>query len=129
MLDDRERSAASDAVRRLVLCTGKVYYDLAQDTRRADAHHVALARIEMLYPFPAKAVGALLDRYPRLEEVVWVQEEPENFGARKWMVPQITALTGTSVRYISRPERSSPAEGYPAAHREEQLRIVTEALS
>ena len=84
----------------------------------------------MLYPFPSTELRQILQLYPNLAEVVWVQEEPANFGARKWMVPQVQATvpSGVIVRYISRPERSSPAEGYPAAHREAQDRIVSEAL-
>jgi 2-oxoglutarate dehydrogenase E1 component len=83
----------------------------------------------MLYPFPDGATRDLIRRYPNLQEIVWVQEEPSNFGARKWMVPQIGSLVEIPVRYVSRPERSSPAEGYPAAHRQEQDRIIAEALA
>jgi 2-oxoglutarate dehydrogenase complex dehydrogenase (E1) component-like enzyme len=75
-------------------------------------------------------VRAIVAAYPNLREVVWLQEEPANMGARKWVVPQLSGLapSGVDVRYLSRPERSSPAEGYPAAHKAEQLHLVTEAL-
>jgi len=114
-----------------VLCSGKVYYDVVMAKRRAEAGHVAVGRIELLYPFPRDAVLHLVSGYPALREVVWLQEEPFNMGARKWAVPQLEALVGEAVaaRHISRPEHSSPAEGYPAAHRAEQERLVREALA
>jgi 2-oxoglutarate dehydrogenase E1 component len=117
-------------VTRLVLCSGKVYYDIVGAERRAQAAHVAVGRVELLYPFPEPGVRRLIEPFPQLREIVWVQEEPSNMGARKWMVPQVQQLAppGVTVRYVSRPERSSPAEGYPAAHRVEQDRIVAEAL-
>jgi 2-oxoglutarate dehydrogenase E1 component len=89
-----------------------------------------VGRLELLYPFPQRQLIDLLHLYPRLQEVVWVQEEPSNFGARKWVVPQAAEVLpeGVDIRHISRPERSSPAEGYPAAHKAEQERIVTKAL-
>jgi 2-oxoglutarate dehydrogenase E1 component len=114
-----------------VLCSGKIYYDVITDDRRATARTVAVGRIEMLYPFPSEEVRALLAAYPGLREVVWLQEEPANMGPRKWVVPQLQELApdGVTARYASRPERSSPAEGYPAAHKIEQHRLVTEALT
>jgi len=92
---------------------------------------VAFARVEMLYPFPLAEVVELIRSYPRLTEIVWLQEEPNNFGARKWVVPLLenAAPKGVPVRHISRPERSSPAEGYPAAHAAEQERLANEALA
>ncbi len=131
VLDDPTLVARKDAVTRLVLCSGKVYYDVVTAKRRAETGHVAVGRIEMLYPFPQDDVLHLLGEYPGLREVVWLQEEPSNMGARKWVVPQLAALAGDAiaVRHISRPERSSPAEGYPAAHRAEQERLVREALA
>jgi 2-oxoglutarate dehydrogenase E1 component len=129
-LDDPALPGARSEVTRLVLCTGKAYYDVITDDRRRDAHTVAVGRVELLYPFPTEEIRALLDAYPSLREVVWLQEEPANMGPRKWVVPQLEELApdGLTVRYVSRPERSSPAEGYPAAHKIEQHRLVTEAL-
>jgi 2-oxoglutarate dehydrogenase E1 component len=130
VLDDTTLPGTRDEVTRLVLCSGKVYYDVIASDRRAEAKHVAIARLELLYPFPAGHVAAIVDALPNLREVVWLQEEPMNMGARKWAIPAIgTALPKPlDQRYISRPEHSSPAEGYPAAHAAEQLRLVTEAL-
>ncbi|MEE8192894.1 MAG: multifunctional oxoglutarate decarboxylase/oxoglutarate dehydrogenase thiamine pyrophosphate-binding subunit/dihydrolipoyllysine-residue succinyltransferase subunit [Gemmatimonadales bacterium] len=131
VLDDPELPGTRETVKRLVLCSGKVYYDIVASDRRAEAGHVAIGRIELLYPFPEGQVVELIESYPNLEEIVWLQEEPMNMGARKWMVPHLEAIAPDAmvVRYVSRPERSSPAEGYPAAHRAEQQRIVNEGLA
>ena len=98
--------------------------------QRAEAGHVAVGRIELLYPFPQEETRELTAAYPALREIVWLQEEPSNMGARKWVVPLLEQIAGdaATVRYLSRPEHSSPAEGYPAAHRAEQDRLVREAL-
>lgn len=131
VLDDPALPGSRDDVRRLVLCSGKVYYEVVTSQRRAAARHVAVGRIELLYPFPEGHVHRLIESYPKLEELVWLQEEPMNMGARKWVVPQLMELVehDVTVRYVSRPERSSPAEGYPAAHHAEQQRLVREALA
>jgi 2-oxoglutarate dehydrogenase E1 component len=128
VLWDHERTAA-DAVTRLVLCSGKVSYDILASPRRAATPHVAIGRVELLYPFPAAEIGEYVKRYPSLEEVVWVQEEPRNMGARKFVLPKIRDAIPETVALsdVSRPERSSPAEGYPAAHQAEQARIVAAA--
>ena len=132
VLDDPERGAqvAAEAVRRVILCSGKVYYDVVGSPLREDAAHVAVVRVEQLYPFPSEALRTVLDRYPRTERVAWVQEEPRNMGARKFVLPKIRHLVPYQVPLgdISRPERSRPAEGYHAAHAAEQARIVKEAF-
>jgi 2-oxoglutarate dehydrogenase E1 component len=131
VLDDPALPGSREDVRRLVLCSGKIYYDVVSSERRAAARHVAVGRVELLYPFPEGHLHQLIASYPKLKEIVWLQEEPMNMGARKWVVPQLIELAGEdiSVRYVSRPERSSPAEGYPAAHRAEQERLVGEVLA
>jgi len=90
---------------------------------------VKIGRVELLYPFPGAEIGEYARRYPNLNEVVWVQEEPRNMGARKFVLPKIRDALPQSVALldVSRPERSSPAEGYPAAHKAEQERIVAAA--
>ncbi len=127
--DDASIEDAS-AVTRLILCSGKVYYDLLASPARKDARHIAIGRVELLYPLPIQAIDAVIKRYPNLQELVWVQEEPFNMGARKFLVPQIrkVAKSGLRITDVSRPERASPAEGYPAAHAAEQARIVKVAL-
>jgi 2-oxoglutarate dehydrogenase E1 component len=119
-----------DAVRRLVLCSGTVYYDLAGHEGRAAATSVAVARLEQLYPFPVEAAAALVASYPRLEEFVWAQEEPQNMGAWRSIRHRLEqAAAAAPVRYAGRPWRASPSEGYPTAHLREQDRIVREALA
>jgi len=130
VLDDPAGAERRDATR-LVLCSGKVYYDLQLSPLRAAAAHVAIGRVELLYPFPGAELAELIGLYPKVREIVWVQEEPRNMGPQKFMVPQLRDLVapGVTVRDIGRPERSSPAEGYPAAHQAEQARIVGAAFS
>ena len=128
MVWDRDRTWA-EQVTRLLLCSGKIYYDIVASPRRAATPHVKIGRIELLYPFPGTEIGEYGRRYPNLKEVVWVQEEPRNMGARKFVLPKIreVLLPGVALLDVSRPERSSPAEGYPAAHKAEQERIVAAA--
>jgi 2-oxoglutarate dehydrogenase E1 component len=132
VLDDAE--ADNDSVRRLVLCSGKVYYDIAGHEERAAARAVAVARLEQLYPFPVDAVTTLAASYPHLEEVVWAQEEPQNMGPWRSIRHRLEDAARTAaglerVRYVGRPWRASPSEGYPTAHLREQERIVREALA
>jgi len=122
------------AVRRLVLCSGKLYYDLAGHEGRAAAATVAIARIEQLYPFPLRELAGLLGSYPELTELVWAQEEPLNMGAYRSIRHRLEDALAEGVsrrvhlRYVGRPWRASPSEGYPTAHLVEQSRIVREAL-
>ena len=119
-----------DKVTRLVLCTGKIYYDLVGHPSREDNESVAIGRVELLYPFPEAQILELVDSYPNLREVVWVQEEPRNMGARAHMSPRLMQVLPQHLKfgYIGRPERASPGEGYPAAHTGEQNRILRTAL-
>jgi 2-oxoglutarate dehydrogenase E1 component len=130
VLDD-PAVASPDAVRRVILCSGKIYYDLALSPERAEQADLAIVRCERLYPFPTDPLATVLARYPKVERVAWVQEEPRNMGARKFVLPKIRHLVPFRIPLgdISRPERSRPAEGYPAAHHVEQARIVREALT
>ncbi len=125
---DRDRTWP-EKVTRLLLCSGKIYYDIIASPRRTETPHVKIGRIELLYPFPATEIGEYVRRYPNLKELVWVQEEPRNMGARKFVLPKIREVLpqGVALLDVSRPERSSPAEGYPAAHKAEQERIVAAA--
>ncbi|MCU1330046.1 MAG: 2-oxoglutarate dehydrogenase component [Bryobacterales bacterium] len=115
-------------VRRVVFCTGKVYYDLlaARDTR--PVKDVALVRIEDLYPFPQPAVQAELSRFKPDVEVVWCQEEPRNMGAWRQMASRLRDI-GRVPRYVGRTRNASPAAGSPKRHAEEQKRLVDEALA
>ncbi|HEY4450540.1 MAG TPA: multifunctional oxoglutarate decarboxylase/oxoglutarate dehydrogenase thiamine pyrophosphate-binding subunit/dihydrolipoyllysine-residue succinyltransferase subunit [Solirubrobacteraceae bacterium] len=122
--------ADDEQVTRLVLCTGKIYYDLVGHPERASHAGLAVARVELLYPFPEGQILALMERYPNLREVLWVQEEPRNMGARAHMFPRLMQIMPQEMHfgYVGRPERASPGEGYPAAHIDEQNRIVTTAI-
>jgi 2-oxoglutarate dehydrogenase E1 component len=125
-----ERDVDNEQITRLVLCTGKVYYDLAGHPDRTSHTGLAIARVELLYPFPESQLLELMGRYPNLSEVLWVQEEPRNAGARAHMFPRLMQIMPENIHfgYIGRPERASPGEGYPAAHISEQNRIVTTAI-
>jgi 2-oxoglutarate dehydrogenase E1 component len=124
-------TADHDRVRRLVICSGKVYYDLVGNEERAAAEDVAIARLEQLYPFPVEEVGELIRSYPALQELVWVQEEPQNMGAWRATRHRLEQVLpeGVPLRYVGRPWRASPSEGYPTTHAREQDRIVREALA
>jgi 2-oxoglutarate decarboxylase len=130
VLDDPGATSRRDEIDRLVLCTGKLYYDIEGHERRADAATVALARVELLYPFARDQIEALIGSYPNLERVVWAQEEPRNMGAWSVMARRLPELIseGVELDYVGRPPRASPSEGYPAAHRLEQERIILTAL-
>jgi multifunctional 2-oxoglutarate metabolism enzyme len=125
-----EPDVVDGSVTRLVLCTGKIYYDLAGHPDRQSNERVAIGRVELLYPFPERNIRELMSRYPKLKEVLWVQEEPRNMGARAHMFPRLMQIMGEEIHFgfVGRPERASPGEGYPAAHITEQSRIVRTAL-
>jgi 2-oxoglutarate dehydrogenase E1 component len=116
---------------RLIICAGKVFYDIVGHEERGEHDEVAVARLEQLYPFPVAAYDELLARYPRVREVLWTQEEPQNMGAWRAIRHRLEeALPAeVSLRYCGRPWRASPSEGYPTAHLVEQDRIVSEALA
>jgi len=131
VLDDP--AVVHTAVSRLVLCSGKVYYDIVGHELRSAATWVAVARVEQLYPFPLESVATLVATYPELREIVWVQEEPQNMGAWRSIRHRLeeAAAHGThapGVRYVGRAWRASPSEGYPTVHHREQDRIVRAAL-
>ncbi len=121
---DREQTT------RLVLCSGKVYYDIVGHERHGEAEGVAVARLEQLYPFPVPQAAELLRGYPNLRELVWVQEEPQNMGPFRAIRHRLEEAKPDDVplMYVGRPWRASPSEGYPTAHLREQDRIVRAAL-
>ncbi|HEY8867302.1 MAG TPA: multifunctional oxoglutarate decarboxylase/oxoglutarate dehydrogenase thiamine pyrophosphate-binding subunit/dihydrolipoyllysine-residue succinyltransferase subunit, partial [Solirubrobacteraceae bacterium] len=121
----------NEQVTRLILCTGKIYYDLVGHPSREGNEQLAVGRVELLYPFPQGQILELIESYPNLREVAWVQEEPRNVGARAHMSPRLMQIMPDhlSFGYVGRPERASPGEGYPAAHIAEQNRIVATALN
>jgi len=114
---------------RILLCSGKIYYDLLAEAGTTK-DRPPIVRMEQLYSLPEIELRNMLERYPDLTDVVWVQEEPRNMGAWRFLAEKLRAIfkPGVKLNYIGRPERASPAEGYPAAHAAEQKRIVKEAL-
>src|SRR4051812_4529517 len=131
ILDDPTAAERREKVERLVLCTGKVYYDMDANERRAAAENVAIARVEVLYPFAKEQLERLIASYPNLKEIAWVQEEPRNMGAWKVMSRRMPDILpeGVALTYIGRQGRASTGEGYSGAHAREQERIVLTALS
>jgi 2-oxoglutarate dehydrogenase E1 component len=117
-------------VDRIVLCCGKVYYELLEQRRKMTLNNIAIIRIEQLYPFPEEACRDVLDLYPHVKDVIWCQEEPQNQGAWISIQPYIAGLLGKSqkLRYVGRLSSASPAVGYHSLHEKEQQELVAEAL-
>jgi 2-oxoglutarate dehydrogenase E1 component len=131
VIDDEEMSRQPAKVRRLVLCSGKMYVDLISSEQRKTQAGVAVARVEQLYPFPSAQVRELLERYSRLRDVCWVQEEPENMGAWEFVRPVLEQLIDGRypLRYIGRVRNSSPSEGSATWHNVNQRAIVERAFN
>ncbi|WLD91708.1 2-oxoglutarate dehydrogenase E1 component [Alkalihalobacillus sp. AL-G] len=122
----------AERVKRLILCSGKIAIDLeaAIESNTQGWNWLDILRIEQLYPFPEGEMKEMILRYEHLEEIIWVQEEPRNMGAWSYIESKIRAIApdNSSVSYIGRPERSSPAGGEPDIYKKEQELIVNEAL-
>ncbi|HEY8055072.1 MAG TPA: thiamine pyrophosphate-dependent enzyme, partial [Terriglobales bacterium] len=128
VISDSEADAAQ--VRRVVLCSGKVYYDLTKARKAQKKTEVAIVRVEQLYPFPAEAIAAELGRYAALNDVCWCQEEPENMGAWTFVALRLAALLPktASLAHVARKPSPSPATGSLRRHSQEQAALVSEAL-
>jgi 2-oxoglutarate dehydrogenase E1 component len=120
-----------ESVTQIVMCTGKVYFDLLQARRTRDLQHVALIRIEQLYPFPRADFDAVVDRYPNATLFVWCQEEPQNQGAWDQVKHRFHDLHNgkRELIYTGRPSAAAPATGYHQVHQEEQEKLVDDALN
>ena len=122
---------APSKVRRVVFCSGKVYYDLLEARRAAKLDDVAIVRLEQLYPFPHEEYAEIIRFYPNAADIVWCQEEPQNQGAwyeiRHRLGDPLTAKH--SLRYVGRAASASPAAGYAQLHREQQTALIQEALA
>ncbi len=131
--DPRFTDGDRSSVERLLLCSGKIYYDLIASSLYAKATKTAIARVELLSPLPADAILKLVsETYPNLTSVNWVQEEPKNMGARAHVRRRVVEQLPEKfddLGYVGRSYRASPSEGYPGAHAVEQERIIREALS
>lgn len=126
--DDRVGKKPKE-IRRLILCSGKIFVDLVSSELREKSDKIAIVRLEQLYPFPKGDLEAIFEQYQELEEVVWVQEEPKNMGAWTYAKPRIREITGTHLplRYIGRVQNASPAEGSAAWHKVNQDAIIQQA--
>jgi 2-oxoglutarate dehydrogenase E1 component len=118
----------SSRVNRVLLCTGKVYYELAAHRKAANVGDVAIVRLEQLYPFPRKQLMDVLARYPRQSKRVWVQEEPRNMGAWRYMRERFTDDLELEVSYVGRDEHPSPAVASEKMHNQEQAKIMIDAI-
>jgi 2-oxoglutarate dehydrogenase E1 component len=125
ILDDDQ--ADPDRVRRVLLCSGKVYYDLHSGRAKSGADDVAIIRVEQLYPLRAELLDKILGRYRKAREWAWVQEESQNMGAWTFMDQRLRAL-GYAVEYVGRDASASPATGSLKVHQREQRELVEAAL-
>ena len=130
VIDDEEMRADAGSVERLILCSGKIFTELAGSEAREEDAVTAVARVELLYPFPAEQVGEVIDGYPNLQEILWVQEEPQNMGAWTFMEPRLRELVAgqMTVRYVGKPSRPSPAQGSARFHKQEHAEMIREAF-
>lgn len=125
-------------VRRILLCSGKIYYDLVNRREELGRNDVAIIRIEQLYPFPLKKLTDILMRYSDGAELFWVQEEPENMGAWGFVEEQMQTIINPAgnggpirrnLRYIGRPNAASPAAGAHKVHQDQQVALANEAFA
>src|SRR5690606_343128 len=125
-----DAAATPKKVKRVVLCSGKVYYDLLEDARKREQDDVAIVRIEQLYPFPRELLAAELKKYAKATEVVWCQEEPQNQGTWYQIKHHLQACLakGQALSYAGRSRSPSPAVGHFAQHVSEQQQLVADAL-
>ncbi|MBN2733214.1 MAG: multifunctional oxoglutarate decarboxylase/oxoglutarate dehydrogenase thiamine pyrophosphate-binding subunit/dihydrolipoyllysine-residue succinyltransferase subunit [Balneolaceae bacterium] len=117
-------------INRLVICSGKVYYDLYQYREKNELSNIAIARLEQIYPFPDKDVADILDEYDHVEDIVWCQEEPQNMGAWTFVNPRIQQQLndGQKLRYAGRQASASPAAGQKKIHEKEQQLLINDAM-
>src|SRR4029453_8420065 len=130
LIDDTEVSDPA-SVERVVLCSGKVYYDLIEGRKKTGAARVAVVRLEQFYPFPLSGLREVLARYANAKELVWTQEEPQNMGGWTFVEARLmNLLPGCErPRYVGRVASASPATGSYSIHQKEQARLVTEHLT
>lgn len=133
IIPETEKLTRDDKIRRVVLTSGKVYYDLFEKRAEQKIDDVAIIRTEQYYPFPARELKAELARYKNAE-VIWCQEEPQNTGAWTFMrerIEEVMESVGITsrLRYAGRPEAASPAAGYLKIHEKEQKALVEQALA
>jgi 2-oxoglutarate decarboxylase len=130
VIDDKE-IGDGDTVKRVVLCSGKVYYDLIEARKKTEAGGVAVVRVEQFYPFPLAGLQEVLKRYPQAKQLVWAQEEPKNMGGWTFVESRLEKLVPVCERpiYVGRAASASPATGSYHIHQAEQAKLVAEALA
>jgi len=130
ILDDTD-IADKSSVKRIVLCSGKVYYDLEAERTKSNNTSVAIVRLEQFYPFPKTRLQEITASYPNVKELFWCQEEPKNMGGWTFVSPRLLGMYATSLstRYVGRHASASPATGSYSIHELEQKKLVSEALS
>jgi 2-oxoglutarate dehydrogenase E1 component len=114
----------------VLLCSGKIYYDLRAERKKLEDTTTAILRVEQFYPFPKKLLAGELLRFPNANEVVWAQEEPQNMGGWSFIEPRLLKMLGPkqTLRYVGRPPSASTATGSYTIHQMEQERLLKEAF-
>ena len=130
VIDDLRARTRPKDIRRLILCSGKVFVDADSSEQRAAATDIAICRVEQLYPFPFEAIGAVLAGYPAVRDLLWLQEEPENMGAWEFVRPLLEELVAgrCRLRYVGRSRSASPSEGSAAWHQINQKALIAQAF-
>jgi 2-oxoglutarate dehydrogenase E1 component len=121
-------SVAPGKAAKVLLCSGKIYYQILQRCREIDRKDIAILRMEQFYPFPEDALQAVLEPYRNAETIVWVQEEPENMGGWQFIRPRLARIIGRGPAYVGRPAAASPATGFPELFRQQQRVISDQAV-
>jgi 2-oxoglutarate dehydrogenase E1 component len=125
VMEDSEADAAATTV---LFCSGKIFYDLLQRRRELNRPQVAIVRLELLYPFPQSQLRMVIKRFKQAQQFFWIQEEPENMGAWRFIRPRLEAVVGKPLTYIGRRESPTPATGFPHVFRREQAEILDRAI-
>ena len=129
MIPEQNDDIVADKVKRVIACSGKVYYDLVKKREEKKSSDVAIIRVEQLYPFPHKAFAAEIKKYPNAADIVWCQDEPQNQGAWFFVQHYIheNMQEGQKLGYAGRPASASPAVGYAHLHQEQQKALLDQA--
>ena len=130
LLKEQQPQGKVKTIKHLILCSGRIYFDLAGNELRSESKHTAIVRVEQLYPFPQQALKKLIDSYPVVEKVIWAQEEPLNMGSWNYIRPHLKEIIGDRLPlyYVGRPESSSPAEGSSTLYRVNQQTLVRQVF-
>ena len=125
VLDDPSKKKS---FRRIIFCSGKIYYEIFQRRQDLKAFDLGIVRLEQFYPFPEKQIKEVINNYKRVKEWYWVQEEPENMGGWNFVRPRLATLVQKQINYIGREEAASPATGFRNIYRSQQAAIIDEAV-